>query len=64
MIGFVYKNKKEGLFQKYYNNGILQEEAYFINDKIIGHTKFWYNNGNIKKIYYLYLYVKCHSMKI
>ena len=39
---------KHGLYERYYENGIKAEEAYYENDTLHGTRKFFYPSGNIE----------------
>ncbi len=58
--------------KEYYENGILKEEGWVLNDQKTGYWKFYYSNGNIKeeghfkfgeKEKYWYSYNKDQSIK-
>lgn len=41
---------KNGYIQNFHENGQLKHEGFYINDKIDGDGKWWYNNGQMEKI--------------
>ena len=48
-VDIVSETKIQRVLEKsYYENGKLEYETSFVNNKIDGYSKYWYRNGNLK----------------
>lgn len=41
---------KEGLYQRFYPEGALAEEAHYVHDSLNGERKFFYKNGHVESV--------------
>jgi TonB family protein len=52
-ITYLNKSVREGKSVVFYETGIIREERFYQNDKLVGVVKLFYPNGNIKEIFNL-----------
>ena len=44
---FIFNGKKEGIYRLYFENGRIYKEINYIDDKISGICRVFYNKGNL-----------------